>query len=63
MTPYMTELRQTIEWQHEVVRVKKSRPVVPAHNPSKYNTEEWKALSAMQQGFDLCLTYFGEHND
>lgn len=34
------------------------RPLVPPHNPKVDNTEEWKALSAQQRGFDLCLALF-----
>ena len=29
------------------------RPVIPAHDPTKGNTEEWKQRSGQQQGFDL----------
>ena len=60
MSGYLETLRETAEWQQEVERVKKGRPVVPAHDPIEDNTELWKSLSAMQQGFDLCLTLFGE---
>lgn len=34
------------------------RPVVPAHDAKSDNTEDWKAKSAQQQGFDLCLAFF-----
>jgi len=35
------------------------RPVIPQYDPTKDNTEKWKADSLMQQGFDLCLTSLG----
>jgi len=34
------------------------RPIVPAHDPIKDNTEQWKSLSAQQRGFDLCCAFF-----
>ena len=57
---YLEALRSTQEFQELLGRVKAHRPTVPAHNPDKDNTEDWKARSAMKQGFDLCLTLFGE---
>ena len=35
------------------------RPAIPSHNAKNDNTEIWKSESAKQEGFDLCLTYFG----
>lgn len=35
-----------------------ARPVVPQHTPEKDNTDTWKAKSAAQRGFDLCLSKF-----
>lgn len=34
------------------------RPIIPVHDSKKDNTEEWKAISAKQKGFDLCLALF-----
>jgi len=60
---YLEALRSTLEFQELLGRVKARRPIVPAHNPEQDNTEDWKAKSAMRQGFDLCLTLFGERNE
>ena len=57
---YLEALRSTHEFQLLLAEVKTHRPTIPAHSPEKDNTEDWKAKSAMQQGFDLCLTLFGE---
>ena len=57
---YLEALRSTPEFQAELKRVKAQRPIIPAYNPTEDNTEMWKAQSMMQQGFDLCLTLFGE---
>lgn len=35
----------------------KQRPVIPVHNFQKDNTDEWKARSHEQRGFDIWLTY------
>jgi hypothetical protein len=34
------------------------RPELPNWDRSQDNTEEWKEKSAMQHGFDLCLSVF-----
>lgn len=39
-------------------KLKELRPVIPAHDPEKDNTEVWKNRSAQQQGFDLCCSFF-----
>jgi len=43
-------------FQAVLKRILAARPVVPAHNPEKDNTEVWKAKSAMQRGFDIWLS-------
>jgi hypothetical protein len=51
------------EFQEELLKV---RPTVPNYDRTADNTDEWKYNSAMQQGFDLCLTIFQigvEEND
>lgn len=35
----------------------KQRPQIPMHNVQSDNTEEWKARSHEQRGFDIWLTY------
>lgn len=34
------------------------RPIIPSHDPNRDNTEDWKAKSAQQKGFDVCLAFF-----
>ena len=60
---YLEALRSTLEFQELLERVKAHRPIIPAHSPEMDNTEDWKAKSAMLQGFDLCLTLFGENTN
>lgn len=56
-------LRQNELFQLEMKRVKEQRPLVPLHNYEPDNTEEWKALSNQQRGFDLALSLFGEQDE
>lgn len=37
------------------------RPVIPTHDPTNDNTDQWKQRSAQQAGFDLCLNVFKIH--
>ena len=40
-----------------VKEIMRQRPVIPGHDPQKDNTEQWKATSAEQRGFDIWVTY------
>ena len=57
---YLVMLRATPEFQGIMKQVKSHRPVIPVHSINPDNTDEWKANSWMQQGFDLCLSLLGE---
>lgn len=63
MTPEIEILRQNELFQTVMKEVLKERPTIPPYNHSPDNTEEWKALSNMQRGYDLALSLFGEHNE
>ena len=39
------------------------RPMIPSHNHDKDNTELWKARSAEQRGFDICLALLQINED
>lgn len=56
---FLTFIRSHPFFEDFIDEVLKHRPNIPGHNPRQDNTEEWKSASAMQAGFDLCLTYFG----
>jgi len=60
---YLIALRSTAEFQALLAQIKKHRPTIPVYDAQSDNTEEWKANSYTQRGFDLCLTYFGEKTD
>ena len=61
MNEFVEILRQNETFQKVLQDAKAERPMVPPYNHSPDNTEEWKALSNMQRGFDLALSQFGEH--
>ena len=46
------------EYMRMLEQAKSMRPELPAWDAKNDNTDEWKEKSAMQQGFDLCLTVF-----
>ena len=56
---FLTYLRQHPFYPMFIESLKKDRPIVPAHNPRADNTEEWKAVSAQVQGYDLACSKFG----
>ena len=60
MNEFVEILRQNETFQKVLQDAKAERPMVPPYNHNPDNTEEWKALSNMQRGFDLCLSRFGE---
>ena len=53
---WIQKLQSDPLWEQFIVReLMEKRPSIPNYNPNKDNTEQWKAASAMQQGFDLAL--------
>jgi len=40
-----------------VKEIMKQRPSIPTHNPGSDNTEDWKARSAEQRGFDIWVAF------
>ena len=63
MNEFLEILRQNETFQKVMSDVKEQRPIIPLATYDPDNTEEWKALSNQQRGFDLALTLFGEHNE
>ena len=60
MNEFLEILRQNETFQKVMKDMKEQRPTIPLHNYDPDNTEEWKALSNQQRGFDLALTLLGE---
>jgi len=60
MKEYLTALRSTQEFQGLLEWMKKERPQIPLYEHNPDNTENWKAMSNQQRGFDLCMTLLGE---
>jgi len=60
MNEFVEILRQNETFQMVMKDVKEQRPTIPPYNHNPDNTEEWKSMSNMQRGFDLCLSQFGE---
>ncbi len=54
------QLRADPQFMNLLEDVKSQIPVVPEHDYKSDNTEAWKALSNQRQGFELCLSLFGE---
>jgi hypothetical protein len=54
---FLLEINSDPRYTQLISEILKQRPVVPLHNPRNDNTEEWKAKSAEQRGFDIWLTY------
>ena len=63
MTPELEILRQNETFQTVMREIKKERPAIPPYNHEPDNTEEWRALSNQQRGFDLALSLLGEYYD
>jgi hypothetical protein len=61
MKEYLVALRLTPEFQNCLEIINRERPIVPLSNYNPDNTEEWKALSNMQRGFDLCHSLLSGH--
>jgi hypothetical protein len=59
----LQNLHEMTEFQMLLKELKQIRPIVPNYNWKEANTEEIKAKSCLQQGFDLALsimTFNGE---
>lgn len=54
----LRELSGHPEYVRMLKQAKEMRPELPMWDRSADNTDEWKEKSAMQHGFDLCLTVF-----
>jgi hypothetical protein len=48
-----------VEFKRFLHRARESRPQVPAWDSKSDNSEDWKHKSAMQEGYDLCITTLG----
>lgn len=55
---YLLHMKSHPFYEFFLAEVKKSRPMIPAHDHTADNTEKWKSLSAQQRGFDLCCSIF-----
>ena len=53
----LKSLSETAEYQIVIKHLVEQRPKPPIYNYKEDNTEAWKALSLMQQGFDLALSH------
>lgn len=51
------ELYSDPRFEKLIRKIMEQRPQIPAHNPRADNTEEWKAASATQAGFDIWVAY------
>lgn len=63
MKEYVEILRQRPEFQALLKEIKEQRPIIPRYIHEPDNTEEWKANSNIQKGFDLVLMYLGEDDE
>ena len=63
MNKYVEILRQSPEFISLMAEIKEARPIIPVYSHSPDNTEEWKANSNVQKGFDLALSFLGEFYD
>lgn len=60
---FLEELKVNAMWQQTIAEIKTHRPLCPQWNHEDDNTDEWKARSNQQKGFDLVLTLLGEKHD
>lgn len=63
MKEYLEILRQNQQFLDMLKEINKHRPLLPRHTLEPDNTEHWKAMSWMQQGFDLYASLLGEDNE
>ena len=63
MNEFLEILRQNETFQKVMSGIREERPIIPLHTYDPDNTEEWKALSNQQRGYDLALALLGEHNE
>lgn len=50
-------LHEQPEFQTVIEHVLKQRPTAPSYDYKEPNEETWKAMSLMQQGFDLVFSH------
>jgi hypothetical protein len=48
-----------VEFKRFLHRAREARPHIPAWDSKADNSDDWKHKSAMQEGFDLCMTTLG----
>lgn len=60
MNDFLAEARTNPQFMAIVEKIKKARPDLPRFSAIKDNTEEWKYISAKQEGVDLALKLLGE---
>ena len=63
MNEYVEIMRQNPAFVSLMAEIKQERPIIPVYSHSPDNTEEWKANSNIQKGFDLALGFLGEFYD
>ena len=63
MKEYLEVLRLQPEFIALIAQIKEERPIIPVYTHNPDNTDEWKANSNMQKGFNLCLHFLGENDD
>ena len=51
------ELYSDPRFEALVKEIMKQRPTIPTYDPRSDNTEDWKAASAKQIGFDIWVAY------
>lgn len=64
MTPYddlIYAIGSHAQLDYLIEALRRTRPIIPVHDPRNDNTEAWKQNSAQQAGFDLCLSVFKLH--
>ena len=57
MKEVLLEIYSDVRAVQLIREILKHRPQIPSHNFQKDNSEEWKARSAEQRGFDIWTTY------
>lgn len=60
---FLEELKSDARWHQMIKEIKSHRPLCPQWNHENDNTDEWKARSNQQKGFDLILSLLGEKDD
>jgi hypothetical protein len=59
---YLAELRGDPRFSALMKEAQQACPEVPPFDPSNDNTDEWKHVSGIKQGFDLVMSFFLKGN-